>query len=108
MRAGVNRVHLVEHAVHVSSHDDFGGWVLPHDVLRQLNHLVSPLHHELLVARFEVHVEDVDFLASNEHFGPNQVHTQRLHFLVALQVAECDTTSRSLKECLVADVPVKL
>ena len=57
-------VHLAEHAVHVSSHNDFGGWVLPHDVLRQLNHLVSPLHHELLVSRFEVHVEDVDFLTS--------------------------------------------
>jgi hypothetical protein len=57
-------VHLVEHAVHVSSHNDFGGLVLPHDVLRKLNYLISSLHHELLVARFEVHVEDVDFLAS--------------------------------------------
>ena len=101
-------VHLAEHAIHVSSHNDFGCGVLPHYVLYQLNHLVSSLYHELLVARFQVHIEDVDFLASQEDFGPVQVGAQRLHLLMTLQVAERDASSRTLEEGLVAHVPVKV
>ena len=101
-------VHLAEHAIHVSSHNDFGCGVLPHYVLYQLNHLVSSLYHELLVARFQVHIEDVDFLASQEDFGPVQVGAQRLDFLVAFQVAKRDASSRTLEEGLVAHVPVKV
>ena len=101
-------VHPAEHAIHVPSHNDFGGGVLPHYVLCQLNHLVSPLHHGLLVARFQVHIEDVDFLASQEDFGPVQVGAQRLDFLVAFQVAERDASSGPLEKGLVAHVSVKV
>ena len=101
-------VHPAEHAIHVPSHNDFGGGVLPHYVLRQLNHLVSPLNHGLLVARFQVHIEDVEFLASQEDFGPVQVGAQRLDFLVPFQVAERDASSGPLEEGLVAHVSVKL
>ena len=101
-------VHPAEHAIHVPSHNDFGGGVLPHYVLCQLNHLVSPLHHGLLVARFQVHIEDVDFLASQEDFGPVQVGAQRLDFLVAFQVAKRDASSGPLEKGLVTHVSVKV
>ena len=67
-------VHPTEHPVHVSSHDDFGCGVLSHYVLYQLNHFISLLHHELLVARFQVHIKDVDFPSPRRTlFGPVQI-----------------------------------
>ena len=82
--------HPVELSIEVASHNDLGALVLPDDVLGEVDHCVSPLTHDVLVARFKVHVQDVNFFASQLDLGPVEVGSKGLDLPVALQVAEGD------------------
>ena len=48
--------------VQVTSYDDVGLCILPDDALYEADDCLCPLHHEPFLARFQVYVEDVDFL----------------------------------------------
>ena len=85
--------HSVELSIKVASHNDFGALVLPDDVLGEVDHCVSPLVHDVLVARFKLHFQYVNFLASQLELGPVEVGAEGLDLLVALQVAEGDAPS---------------
>ena len=63
----------IELAINVSSYDKIACLILPHNFLCQLYHLISHLQHELLVGRFEGHVEDLDFLTALDYFRQVQV-----------------------------------
>ena len=82
--------HSVELSIEVASYNDLCTLVLPDDVLGEVDHCVSPLVHDALVARFKVHIQDVDFFASQLELGPVEVGAKGLDLPVALQVAEGD------------------